>query len=122
MARTRDEDITIPIRGGVLHGFLAVPPDATGIVVFAHGSGSSRHSLRNRGVAEALNDAGFATLLFDLLTEREDAIDARTREFRFDIPMLGERLSSPRTGWRPALIRHPCRSAISEPAPERPRR
>lgn len=92
MARTRDEDITIPIRGGVLHGFLAVPPDATGIVVFAHGSGSSRHSPRNRGVAEALNDAGFATLLFDLLTEREDAIDARTREFRFDIPMLGERL------------------------------
>lgn len=92
MARTRDEDITIPIRGGVLHGFLAVPPDATGIVVFAHGSGSSRHSLRNRDVAEALNDAGFATLLFDLLTEREDAIDARTREFRFDIPMLGERL------------------------------
>lgn len=76
----------------MLHGFLAVPPDATGIVVFAHGSGSSRHSPRNRGVAEALNDAGFATLLFDLLTEREDAIDARTREFRFDIPMLGERL------------------------------
>lgn len=68
------------------------PPDATDIVVFAHGSGSSRHSPRNRGVAEALNDAGFATLLFDLLTEREDAIDARTREFRFDIPMLGERL------------------------------
>jgi putative phosphoribosyl transferase len=92
MARLREDEIRIPIPDGLLHGFLAVPPDAAGIVVFAHGSGSSRHSPRNRDVASALNDAGFATLLFDLLTEHEDAIDARTCEYRFDIPMLGERL------------------------------
>lgn len=85
-------DITIPVPEGDLYGLLTVPPGAAGIVIFAHGSGSSRLSPRNQEVAAALNDAGFATLLFDLLTESEDAIDQRTREYRFDIPMLGERL------------------------------
>lgn len=85
-------DITIPVPEGDLYGLLTVPPGAAGMVIFAHGSGSSRLSPRNQEVAAALNDAGFATLLFDLLTESEDAIDQRTREYRFDIPMLGERL------------------------------
>lgn len=85
-------DIAIPVPEGDLYGILTVPPGAAGIVVFAHGSGSSRHSPRNQDVAVALNEAGFATLLFDLLTENEDAVDQQTREYRFDIPMLGERL------------------------------
>lgn len=85
-------DITIPIPDGTLHGMLALPTDASGIVVFAHGSGSGRFSPRNRDVAGALNDAGFGTLLFDLLTESEEIVDRRTREHRFDIPMLGQRL------------------------------
>lgn len=80
--------------GGVVHGDLAVPDDATGIVVFVHGSGSSRHSSRNRHVASLLNDRGHATLLMDLLTEEEDAVDVRTREYRFDIPLLARRTES----------------------------
>jgi putative phosphoribosyl transferase len=85
-------DITIPIPQGELHGTLAVPDGATGIVVFAHGSGSGRFSPRNREVAAALGEAWFATLLFDLLTDDEDIVDQRTRENRFNIPLLGERL------------------------------
>jgi dienelactone hydrolase len=76
----------------ILEGDLAFPPDARGVVLFAHGSGSSRHSPRNRFVAERLRDAGLATLLFDLLTEEEDAIDRRTAQLRFDIDLLTERL------------------------------
>ena len=79
------EDLSLP-------GFLAVPEQAKGLVVFAHGSGSSRFSQRNRFVAEFLNEAGVATLLFDLLTPEEEDIDQRTREFRFDIDLLTERL------------------------------
>jgi pimeloyl-ACP methyl ester carboxylesterase len=71
-------------------GSLVVPPDARAIVLFAHGSGSSRFSPRNRFVAETLNRAGFATLLFDLLTPEEDADQVRLR--RFDIALLAERL------------------------------
>jgi dienelactone hydrolase len=85
-------DISFPIPEGDLYGILTVPPDATGMVVFAHGSGSGRHSPRNQKVATALNDAGFGTLLFDLLTDVEDTIDQRTREHRFNIPLLAERL------------------------------
>jgi dienelactone hydrolase len=81
-----------------LEGDLAIPHAATGLVVFAHGSGSSRHSPRNRYVAEALNEAGLATLLFDLLTEREEAIDDRTGELRFNIDFLAGRLLSA-TDW-----------------------
>lgn len=77
----------------VLDGDLTVPDQALGIVIFAHGSGSGRKSPRNRIVAEWLNDAGLATLLFDLLTAEEDQIDRWTREYRFDIPRLGERLT-----------------------------
>ncbi len=68
------------------------PPDAAGVVVFAHGSGSSRHSPRNRYVAGELQRAGFATLLMDLLTGDEEAVDMRTGRLRFDIELLAERL------------------------------
>ncbi|WP_019556144.1 dienelactone hydrolase family protein [Thiomicrorhabdus arctica] len=74
-----------------LEGFLTVPKSATGLVVFVHGSGSSRFSERNQYVAERLNRAGLATLLFDLLTSEESAIDTRTREYRFNIDLLSQR-------------------------------
>lgn len=76
----------------VLDADLTIPAHAAGIVVFAHGSGSSRHSSRNRRVARALQDAGLATLLLDLLTQEEEAVDVNTREYRFDIPRLAGRL------------------------------
>lgn len=88
----RDEDertVSIPVGDVELEGKLAVPTGATGLVVFAHGSGSSRHSPRNNFVAEVLREAGLGTLLFDLLTEEED----RVRENRFDIPLLADRLA-----------------------------
>lgn len=75
-----------------LEGELTVPEGASGIVVFAHGSGSSRHSPRNQFVARTIQRSGVATLLFDLLTREEEAVDLRTRHLRFDIPMLAERL------------------------------
>lgn len=71
---------------------LSLPPDAAGLVVFAHGSGSSRHSPRNRGVAAALNRGAIGTLLIDLLTEDEELIDRRTNALRFDIDLLARRL------------------------------
>jgi putative phosphoribosyl transferase len=75
-----------------LEGDLRLPSHALGIVVFAHGSGSSRHSSRNRFVAQALNDGGMATLLMDLLTREEEQVDEHTRHLRFDIRMLADRL------------------------------
>ena len=84
--------VRVPIERHELNGDLAVPPNPHGIVVFAHGSGSSRYSPRNRSVAGRLQQHGFATLLIDLLTDREDALDERSGEFRFDIPMLADRL------------------------------
>jgi putative phosphoribosyl transferase len=78
----------------VLEGDLVVPEGAAGVVVFAHGSGSGRQSPRNRQVASTLNEAGFGTLLVDLLTAEEDEIDRVTGEYRFDIPMLAGRLSA----------------------------
>lgn len=96
MSDLAGDDIGRPVRvntGRVsLDGFLGVPPGAGGIVVFAHGSGSSRHSSRNQYVARTLQEGGLATLLFDLLTPEEDAVDRRTREHRFDIPLLAERV------------------------------
>lgn len=92
MAHNTHEDVVIPADEAALNGMLAVPTEARGIVVFAHGSGSSRFSPRNQEVASALQDAGFGTLLFDLLTEDEAMVDERTREHRFDIPLLGTRL------------------------------
>lgn len=84
--------LTIETEGVPLEGDLVMPAGAHGIVVFAHGSGSSRHSTRNRFVARVLNRARLATLLFDLLTMEEEAIDEQTRELRFDIPLLARRL------------------------------
>jgi putative phosphoribosyl transferase len=89
-ATITEESVKIPPAG--LAGDLAMPPNATGIVVFAHGSGSSRHSRRNRYVARVLNQAGLATLLMDLLTIEEEEIDLETRELRFDINLLTRRL------------------------------
>jgi len=84
--------VLIPINGYSLQGDLGVPPDAQGLVLFAHGSGSSRHSSRNQHVARLLERRRLATLLIDLLTPREEAIDERTAEYRFDIPRLATRL------------------------------
>jgi len=78
--------------GSWLEGNLIVPPDAKGIVIFAHGSGSSRFSPRNRYVAEQLQKARLATILLDLLTKEEERIDIRTTEFRFNIKLLSDRL------------------------------
>ena len=77
---------------GEIEGDLRLPRDARGLVLFAHGSGSSRHSPRNRMVADVLNADGLATLLFDLLTPAEEDVDLRTRHLRFDIALLAERL------------------------------
>ena len=76
----------------VLSGTLIIPDKAIALVLFAHGSGSSRHSPRNQFVARTLNQAGLATLLFDLLTQEEEATDIHTREHRFNIGLLAERL------------------------------
>ena len=75
-----------------LNGDLEVPSHARGVVLFAHGSGSSRHSPRNRHVAELLRAAGLGTLLLDLLTPAEEAVDMQTRHLRFDIELLARRL------------------------------
>lgn len=75
-----------------LEGNLIIPKSSRGIVLFAHGSGSGRHSPRNKYVAEVLQDAGIATLLIDLLTEEEEEIDLQTRHLRFDIDLLSQRL------------------------------
>ena len=85
--------VEIVVGPAVLHGDLRQPARAQGLVIFAHGSGSSRFSTRNRQVAESLNARGFATLLLDLLTTAEEAVDVSTRQFRFDIPRLGTRVS-----------------------------
>lgn len=88
--------MTVPVvidsPGVELAGDLVIPGEPRGIVVFAHGSGSSRRSMRNRAVAEVLQDSGFATLLLDLLTEDEERGDHRTRELRFDIQLLADRV------------------------------
>ena len=90
----------VQIRAGsvLLSGELKVPAHATGIVLFAHGSGSSRHSPRNQYVARVIRDAGVGTLLFDLLTREEETVDNYTRELRFDINLLAQRLVAA-TNW-----------------------
>ena len=82
----------IPSGQVLLEGELLVPVSATGVVLFAHGSGSSRHSPRNQFVARTIRQAGVGTLLFDLLTQEEETVDMRTRHLRFDIGLLAERL------------------------------
>ena len=84
--------VTVPTRDGPLEGTLTVPANARGIILFAHGSGSSRFSPRNRYVAQVLRDGGLATLLIDLLSPAEEQVDDVTRHLRFDIPMLADRL------------------------------
>lgn len=84
--------VRIPIGENTLDGDLHVPDDAAGLVIFAHGSGSSRFSRRNRAVASVLEAAGFATLLLDLLTPEEESRDQLTRKHRFDIELLGRRV------------------------------
>jgi pimeloyl-ACP methyl ester carboxylesterase len=86
------ESVRIGVGTIACDGDLGLPERATGLVIFAHGSGSSRFSRRNRAVAGVLEDAGFATLLLDLLTPEEAAIDDTTREYRFDIDLLGRRV------------------------------
>lgn len=84
--------VTIPSKNVYINGFLFIPEEAKGLVIFVHGSGSSRFSSRNQYVASTLNEGKYATLLFDLLTSQEDIIDNVTREFRFDIHLLASRL------------------------------
>ena len=88
----RIHEIEIPAKGARLKGDLRIPNEVHGLILFAHGSGSSRHSPRNQYVAGVLQEAGFATLLFDLLTEAEERIDHSTAELRFDIDLLADRL------------------------------
>jgi putative phosphoribosyl transferase len=85
-------DVRIPIDSVTLEGDLAIPSDAAGLVVFAHGSGSSLHGVRNQHVARLLRDARMGTLLFDLLTPGEEAVDRQTQHLRFDIGLLSHRL------------------------------
>ena len=92
MTATRKQ-VTVEGGGVALPGDLTVPDDPSGLVLFAHGSGSSRRSPRNRAVAASLNEAGFCTLLFDLLTAEEERVDAQTGDLRFDIALLGRRLT-----------------------------
>jgi dienelactone hydrolase len=86
------EAVEIPVGAATLKADLRVPAAAQALVIFAHGSGSSRFSTRNRQVADVLGERRFATLLLDLLTPEEEAIDVHTAEYRFDIPRLGSRV------------------------------
>ncbi|HJU96217.1 MAG TPA: dienelactone hydrolase family protein [Nitrososphaera sp.] len=102
----KEQFIQIPIGSVSLSGDLSIVEGSPGIVLFAHGSGSGRHSRRNRYVAKVLQDSGLGTLLFDLLTEEEEVIDEETRHLRFDIGLLTNRLVAV-TDWlvhnRPAI-------------------
>jgi putative phosphoribosyl transferase len=90
--RAHEREIEVEAGGVPLQGTLALPEGAEGVVLFAHGSGSSRFSTRNRFVAAELRRSGLGTLLIDLLTSEEEATDLHTRALRFDIPMLAERV------------------------------
>lgn len=97
------QPVQIPVGTDMLNADLRVPAGAGGLVIFAHGSGSSRFSVRNRQVAGFLGERGCATLLLDLLTPQEEAVDVRTAQYRFDIPRLGTRVSAA-ADW--AVTRH----------------
>jgi len=84
--------VSIPVGRYSIQGDLTIPPGSVAAVIFAHGSGSSRHSPRNKYVAETLNERGLSTLLIDLLTTEEEAIDNQTAELRFNIRILADRL------------------------------
>jgi dienelactone hydrolase len=96
--KRRERELTIQVGEAQLAGTLRIPERADGIVLFAHGSGSSRFSPRNRHVAAVLERAGLATMLIDLLSEREEREDSRTGALRFDIPLLADRLLAA-TAW-----------------------
>lgn len=87
-----EQNIKIPSGEIFLDGILYIPNNTLGLILFVHGSGSSRFSARNQYVAKILNEAGLATLLFDLLTPEEDIVDNQTRQLRFDIQLLASRL------------------------------
>lgn len=95
---TLDREVRIPSGDAWLYGDLSLPARFAGVVLFAHGSGSGRHSARNRQVAQRLQQSGIATLLFDLLTAQEEQVDLHTREHRFDIPLLTRRMQDA-TAW-----------------------
>src|SRR5258707_9171703 len=97
----------VEIRSGAvqLGGDLSIPVGAQGVVLFAHGSGSSRHSPRNQLVARTIRESGVGTLLFDLLTKQEEAVDVHTAHLRFDIGLLAERLIDA-TYWLKGDLRH----------------
>lgn len=92
--QTSLQEVRIPAGAAWLIGDLGLPARSAGLVVFAHGSGSGRHSARNRQVARRLQQAGVATLLLDLLTAQEEQVDERTREHRFDIALLTRRMEA----------------------------
>jgi dienelactone hydrolase len=91
-AALKENVVRIPVDEAIIEGNLAVPAGAKGVVLFAHGSGSGRFSPRNQYVAKALNNAGIATFLIDLLTKEEEEEDVYTAQFRFDIDLLAHRL------------------------------
>jgi len=90
-------EVRIPSGAAWLHGDLVLPPGAPALVLFAHGGGSGRHSARNRLVAQRLQQAGIGTLLFDMLTAQEDQVDSQTRQHRFDIPLMTQRMQDATT-------------------------
>jgi dienelactone hydrolase len=99
MKTNKDLEVIIPFNRSIyLNGILNVPADTQRMVIFVHGSGSGRLSPRNQKIANSLNNANFATLLFDLLTSDEDVLDEMTREYRFNIPLLISRLEAT-TNW-----------------------
>jgi putative phosphoribosyl transferase len=106
---TDERPVRVAAGSVILEGNLVVPEGAGGVVLFSHGSGSSRHSSRNRFVAKQLNQSGLATLLIDLLTAEEEAVDVRTGHLRFDIPLLAERLVGA-TDW---LVQNPATRGLS---------
>jgi putative phosphoribosyl transferase len=107
--RTYERPVSIALAKATLEGDLAIPGRPTGIVLFAHGSGSSRHSPRNRFVAETLRQHGIATLLMDLLTSKEEEVDQRTGQLRFNIRLLAKRLAGA-TAW---VLRQPELNGMS---------
>jgi putative phosphoribosyl transferase len=106
---TQEHPVVVTTDSVKLNGDLVIPAGAQGIVLFAHGSGSSRHSPRNRYVASVLQTAGLATLLLDLLTAAEEDIDIQTRQLRFDIDLLASRLVGA-TDW---LLHNPATQQLS---------
>ncbi len=105
-ATDTEHPIIIPSDKVHLDGFLHIPKNAIGLVLFVHGSGSSRFSVRNQHVARILNQVNLATLLFDLFTPEEDAIDTKTAELRFDIEFLASRLIDATRWCRKQLVTH----------------